>query len=111
LPDGLQERITWLHDTFDFDLLITGHATPRTFLTREELQPQSDYLTDLTAAIAAAQAAGHAPKSAEMTAFVLEALNQRWTGWRRYPERVEHHIANCFDYAAGVYPAPRSPRR
>jgi glyoxylase-like metal-dependent hydrolase (beta-lactamase superfamily II) len=110
LPADLQKRIEWLR-SFDFDLLITGHATPRVFLTKEELQPQSDYLTDLAAAIAAAEKAGHAPKSPEMTAFVLAALEARWTGWRRYPDRVGPHIANCFDYAAGIYPEPRLPRQ
>jgi hypothetical protein len=79
-------------------------------MTKDELQAQSDYLTDLVAAIDAAQKAGHAPKSNEMTAFVLKALEAQWTGWRRYPERVGPHIANCFDYAEGVYPAPRLPR-
>lgn len=108
-PPHLQERIEWLR-SFDFDLLLTGHATPRAFLTKEELQAQSDYLTDLVAAIEGARKAGHAPKSDEMTAFVLKALDARWKGWRRYPERVGPHIANCFDYAAGVYPEPRLPR-
>jgi len=111
LPADLQKRLVWLRETFDFDLMLTGHATPRTFLTKEELQPQSDYLTDLVAAIEGAQKAGHAPKSPDMTAFVLAALDARWTGWRRYPERVGPHIANCFDYAAGVYPEPRLPRQ
>src|SRR5947209_210837 len=30
IPERLQERIAWLRDTFDFDLMLTGHATPRT---------------------------------------------------------------------------------
>ena len=107
LPADLQRRIEWLRDTFDFDMLITGHATPRTFMTKEELQPQADYLTDLVAAIDGAQRAGHAARSPEMSAFVLAELQPRWQGWRRYPERVGQHIDNCFDYAEGVYPAPR----
>jgi glyoxylase-like metal-dependent hydrolase (beta-lactamase superfamily II) len=109
-PADLQKRIDWLR-SFDFDLLLTGHATPRTFLTKDELQAQSDYLTDLVAAIEGAERAGHAQKSPEMTAYVLAALDARWTGWRRYPDRVGPHIANCFDYAEGVYPAPRMPRQ
>jgi hypothetical protein len=111
VPQRLQERIAWLRDTFGFDMLLTGHATPRTFMTKEELQPQSDYLADLVAAIDGARKAGHPPKSPEMTEYVLKALDARWTGWRRYPDRVGPHIANCFDYAAGVYPEPRLPRQ
>jgi hypothetical protein len=102
-PEAMRRRLDWLRDTLDFDLQLTGHATPRTVITKDEFADQADYLTALEVGIRAATELGQAPKSPEMLLTVRELLDPRWTGWRRYPAQLETHIANVIDFANGDY--------
>jgi hypothetical protein len=104
-PEAMCKRLDWLRDNLDFDVQITGHATPRTVITKDEFADQAGYLRALDVAIKAARDLGQAPKSPEMLLTVRELLDPRWAGWRRYPAQLETHIANVIDFAAGQYEA------
>jgi hypothetical protein len=104
-PAAMRKRLDWLRDNLDFDMQITGHATPRTVITKAEFAAQAEYLTALEVAISAARELGQAPKSPEMLLTVRDLLDPRWTGWRRYPAQIETHIANVIDFNDGRFEA------
>lgn len=101
---AMLRRLDWFDQQPDFDIVITGHATPRLFCTREELAEQRRYLMDLDAAIERARAAGLPEKSPEMIAAVEAELAPRYSTWRRF-DCLATNVENAIDFAAGRSPA------
>ncbi len=85
-PDWIVERLQWIHDNLDFDVLVSGHATPQMTGTPADVLEQRQYYLDLSDAIAAAQAAGLADNSPEMVAAVRKTLEPKYASWRRFDE-------------------------
>ncbi|HLH23312.1 MAG TPA: MBL fold metallo-hydrolase [Chloroflexota bacterium] len=85
-PDWTARRLQWLHDTLDFDTVVSGHASPRITGTREDVLEARGYLLALSDAVEAAQAKGYADNSPEMQAAVREALTPKYGKWRRFDE-------------------------
>ena len=85
-PDWTVRRLDWIHANLDFDVLVSGHASPQITGTRQDVLEARGYLLDLSDAIAAAQAKGYADNSPEMHAAVREALTPKYGTWRRFDE-------------------------
>ena len=85
-PERIVERLQWIADNLEFDVLVSGHASPSMTGTRADVLEQRQYYLDLTDAVAAARAAGLADNSAEMVAAVRAALAPRYGAWRRFDE-------------------------
>src|SRR5256712_7252389 len=66
-PERIVERLQWLEDKLDFDVIVSGHATPQMSGTKQDVIEQRVYYRDLSDAIATARAAGLADGSPEMT--------------------------------------------
>ncbi len=99
-PDWIVERLQWLHDTFAFDVLVTGHAAPRMTATPADVLEQRQYYLDLSDAVAAARAAGHGDSSPEMVAAVRERLAPRYGDWRRFDEFLALNIEGLLRWRA-----------
>src|SRR5262249_25494253 len=69
-PERIVERLQWLESTLDFDVIVSGHATPLMSGTKQDVAEQRGYYRDLADAIATARAAGPADGSPEMTTLV-----------------------------------------
>src|SRR6266581_239247 len=91
-PDQIVERLKWLDDNLEFDILVSGHATPQMTGNKEDVPQQRQYYVDLSEAIAAAKAKGCADNSAEMTAAVRGSLAPRYGSWRRFDEFLALNI-------------------
>jgi len=103
-PDWMVERLQWIHDNLDFDVLVSGHSAPQMTGTKQDVLEQRQYYLDLSDAIAAAQKAGAADKSEEMTASVRTALAPKYGTWRRFDEFLPLNIEGMLDWRAGVTP-------
>jgi len=99
-PDRIVERLRWIYDSLDFDLLISGHASPQMGGTRGDVLEQRQYYLDLTEALASARAAGLADDSPELTAATRAALEPRYGSWRRFDEFLPLNIAGMIRWRA-----------
>jgi glyoxylase-like metal-dependent hydrolase (beta-lactamase superfamily II) len=99
-PDWIVERLQWIDDNLDFDILVSGHASPQMVGTRADVREQRQYYLDLSAAIAAARAAGLADNSPEMTAAVRAALEPKYSSWRRFDEFLALNIEGMIRWRA-----------
>jgi glyoxylase-like metal-dependent hydrolase (beta-lactamase superfamily II) len=87
------DRLQWLLDTFDFDVLIWGHGAGPTLLgTREDMRQHQQYYVDLVAAVAKARAAGAEDASEAMTDMVRAELAPRYGGWQNFPNGLPANI-------------------
>lgn len=100
-PDRIVERLQWIHDTLDFDALVSGHSLPHMTATKQDVAEQRQYYLDLSQAIDAARKAGHADGSAEMTNAVRASLDPTYSVWRRYPDMLEENIQGMIGWRAG----------
>ena len=57
-PNRIVERLQWIADNLQFDVLVSGHASPQLTGTRADVLEQRQYYLDLSDALAAARAAG-----------------------------------------------------
>jgi glyoxylase-like metal-dependent hydrolase (beta-lactamase superfamily II) len=95
------ERIDWLVDSLDFDVLVTGHATPQMTGTKGDLIEQRHYYLDLMSAIEKARGAGYADRSHEMTAEVRRRLVPCYGDWRRFEGCLASNITELLDWREG----------
>jgi glyoxylase-like metal-dependent hydrolase (beta-lactamase superfamily II) len=101
-PDQIVERLQWLHDNLDFDILVTGHATPSMTGTKEDVLQQRQYYLDLSEAIEGARAKGCADGSPEMVNAVRASLAPRYGSWRRFDEFLALNIEGMIGWRNGT---------
>ena len=104
-PERIVERLQWLEAKLDFDVIVSGHATPQMSGTKQDVAEQCGYYRDLTDAIATARAAGLADGSAEMTTRVRSILHPKYGAWRRFDEFLALNIQGMIAWRAGKSPA------
>jgi hypothetical protein len=104
-PDRIDERLRWLEANLDFDLIVSGHATPQLIGTKGDVIEQRRYYADLAGAIATARAAGLADASPEMTTLVRSILAPTYGGWRRFDEFLALNVEGMIAWRAGRSPA------
>ncbi|MGH7347446.1 MAG: MBL fold metallo-hydrolase, partial [Candidatus Rokuibacteriota bacterium] len=104
-PERIVERLQWLETKLDFDVIVSGHATPQMSGTKQDVAEQRGYYRDLTDAIATAQAAGLGDGSPEMTTLVRSLLHPRYGAWRRFDEFLALNIEGMIAWRAGKAPA------
>ena len=85
-PERTAERLEWIEKNLDFDILVSGHASPQMLGTRADVREARQYFLDLSAAMSAAEKTGHAAGSPEMVASVKSALAPKYGGWRRFED-------------------------
>jgi glyoxylase-like metal-dependent hydrolase (beta-lactamase superfamily II) len=99
-PDRTAERLEWIEKNLDFDVLISGHASPQMLGTRDDVRAARQYFLDLSQAMSSAQAAGHAPGSPEMVAAVKATLAPKYGSWRRFDEFLPLNIEGAIRWRA-----------
>jgi Metallo-beta-lactamase superfamily len=100
-PDWTVPRLQWIYDNLDFDVLVSGHASPQMVGTREDVLEQRQYYLDLSDTIDAAREGGLADSSAEMTEAVRASLQPRYGSWRRFDEFVPLNVDGMIRWRAG----------
>jgi glyoxylase-like metal-dependent hydrolase (beta-lactamase superfamily II) len=105
-PDWIVERLQWIADNLEFDVLVSGHASPQMTGTLTDVREQRQYYLDLTQAVAAAQAAGHADNSPEMLAAVRATLEPQYGNWRRFDEMLAMNVEGMLRWRAEVSAPP-----
>src|SRR4029453_3734954 len=68
-PERIVERLQWLEEKLDFDVIVSGDPRPERSGTKRDVAEQRGYYRDLSDAIATARAARLADGSAEVTAL------------------------------------------
>jgi glyoxylase-like metal-dependent hydrolase (beta-lactamase superfamily II) len=104
-PERIAARLQWIEDTLEFDVIVSGHATPQMSGTKQDVAEQRRYYGDLSAAIATARAAGLADGSPEMTLLVRSILHPQYGAWRRFDEFLALNIQGMIAWRAGRSPA------
>ena len=104
-PERIVERFHWIEDTLDFDIIVSGHATPQMTGTKQDVAEQRRYHLDLSDAIATARGAGLADGSPEMTTRVRSILYPKYRGWRRFDEFLPLNIEGMIAWRAGKSPS------
>ena len=104
-PDRIDERLRWIEDTLDFDVILSGHATPQMSGTKQDVVEQRRYYADLEDAIATARAVGLSDGSPEMTTLVRSLLHPKYGGWRRFDEFLALNIEGVIAWRAGKSPS------
>jgi hypothetical protein len=99
-PDWTVRRLQWIADNLDFDVLVSGHSSPRITGTRADVLEARGYLLDLSDAVAAAQAKGLADNSPEMTAAVRDALTPQYGTWRRFDQFLALNVEGLLRWRA-----------
>jgi glyoxylase-like metal-dependent hydrolase (beta-lactamase superfamily II) len=104
-PERIVERLQWIESALDFDVIVSGHATPQMSGTKQDVVEQRRYYGDLSEAIAAARAAGLADGSPEMTTLVQSILRPKYGAWRRFDEFLALNIDGMIAWRAGNSPS------
>src|SRR5437870_12408071 len=65
-PERIIERLQWLEDKLDFDVIVSGHATPQMSGTKQDVAEQRVYYRDHSDALPSARAAGRGDRSPEV---------------------------------------------
>jgi len=104
-PERIVERLQWIEDALDFDVIVSGHATPQMSGTKQDVVEQRRYYGDLSDAIATARAAGLADGSPAMTTLVRSLLHAKYGAWRRLDEFLALNIEGMIAWRAGKSPA------
>jgi len=97
--------VQWLEEKLDFDVIVSGHATPQMSGTKEDVVAQRGYYRDLSDAIATARAAGLADGTPEMTTLAGSILHPKYGGWRRFDEFLALNIQGMIAWRAGKSPS------
>jgi glyoxylase-like metal-dependent hydrolase (beta-lactamase superfamily II) len=100
-PDWIVPRLQWIYDNLDFDLLVSGHASPQMVGTRQDVAEQRQYYLDLLDAIASARAASLTDNSSELAAAVRSTLAPRYSSWRRFDEFLGLNIEGMLRWREG----------
>jgi len=104
-PDRIDARFRWMEADLDFDVIVSGHATPQMAGTKADVAEQRRYHEDLWGAIATARAAGLADDSPEMTTLVRGILAPRYGAWRRFDEFLALNVHGMLAWRAGRTPS------
>jgi glyoxylase-like metal-dependent hydrolase (beta-lactamase superfamily II) len=104
-PDRIDERLRWIEDTLDFDVILSGHATPQMSGTKQDVVEQRRYYEDLEDAIATARAVGLSDGSPERTTLVRSLLHPKYGAWRRFDEFLALNIEGVIAWRAGKSPS------
>ena len=104
-PDRIHERLRWIEDELDFDVILSGHATPQMCGTKGDVVEQRRYYEDLEGAIGTARAVGLSDGSPEMTTLVRSLLYPKYGAWRRFDEFLALNIEGVIAWRAGKSPA------
>jgi glyoxylase-like metal-dependent hydrolase (beta-lactamase superfamily II) len=104
-PDRINERFRWIEDHLDFDVILSGHATPQMSGTKQDVVEQRRYHEDLAAAIATARVVGLTDASPEMTTLVRSLLHPKYGAWRRFDEFLALNIEGMIAWRAGQSPS------
>src|SRR5882672_10122499 len=104
-PDRIDERLRFMEENLDFDVIVSGHATPQMTGGKQDVVEQRRYYADLAAAIATARAASLADASPEMTTLVRSILSPQYGGWRRFDEFLALNIEGMIAWRAGKSPS------
>src|SRR2546425_12949350 len=83
-PDRIVERFQWIEEKLDFDVIVSGHATPQMSGTKQDVVAQRGDYRDLSDAIATARAAGLADGTPEMTTLAGSILHPKYGGGGRF---------------------------
>jgi glyoxylase-like metal-dependent hydrolase (beta-lactamase superfamily II) len=104
-PERIAERLQWIEQALDFDVIVSGHATPQMGGTKQDVVEQRQYYGDLSDAIATARAVGLAEGSPEMTTLVRSLLHPKYGAWRRFDEFLGLNIQGMIAWRAGKSPS------
>jgi glyoxylase-like metal-dependent hydrolase (beta-lactamase superfamily II) len=104
-PDRIGARLRWIEEELDFDVIISGHATPQMSGTKQDVVEQRRYYEDLEAAIATARAVGLSDGSPEMTTLVRSLLHPKYGAWRRFDEFLALNVEGSIAWRAGKSPS------
>ena len=89
-PDLIAERLQWVHDQLDFDMVLSGHATPEWLSgTKQDVIEQRQYYLDLSSAVDTARAVGLQDASPEMKTLVRSMLAPKYRAWRRFDSEFQ----------------------
>jgi glyoxylase-like metal-dependent hydrolase (beta-lactamase superfamily II) len=100
-PDWIVPRLQWIYDNLDFDVLVSGHASPEMVGTRKDVLEQRQYYLDISESIDAARNRGLADNSPEMVNAVRDALTPRYGPWRRFDEFLALNVDGMIRWRAG----------
>jgi glyoxylase-like metal-dependent hydrolase (beta-lactamase superfamily II) len=104
-PERIVERLQWIEESLDVDVIVSGHATPQMSGTRQDVAEQRRYYLDLSGAIATARAAGLRDGSPEMVTLVRSILHPTYGAWRRFDEFLTLNVEGMIAWRAGKPPA------
>jgi len=104
-PERIVDCLQWIEEGLDFDVIVSGHATPQMSGTKQDVAAQRVYYRDLSDAIATARAAGLAEGSPEMTTLVGSILHPKYGTWRRFDEFLALNIQGMIAWRAGKSPS------
>ncbi len=99
-PARTAERLKWIAENLDFDVLVSGHPSPQMTGTVADVWEARQYFLDLSHAIESAQSAGHADGSPEMVAAVKSSLTPAYGSWRRFDEHFPLNVEGWFRWRA-----------
>jgi hypothetical protein len=100
-PERVIDRLQWVHDMLDFDILISGHNDPSMFCTKQDVLEQQQYFRDLVSAVQNARIAGLVDGSSEMQAAVRTKLEPQYGTWRRFERFVASNVEGVIGWKAG----------
>jgi hypothetical protein len=100
-PDRIVERLAWLTESLDFDVLVSGHATPSMVGSKADIIEGRQYYFDLSDAIDRARESGAADNSPRMFASVRATLAGEYGAWRRFDEMVDLNVEGMLRWRNG----------
>ena len=100
-PEHVVDRLRWIEESLDFDLIVSGHATPQMAGTKQDVTEQRQYYLALSDAIGTARAAGLADNSSEMITLVRGILHPKYGTWRRFDEFLTLNVEGMIAWRAG----------
>src|SRR5262249_21778896 len=104
-PERIVERLSWLESKLDFDVIVSGHATPQMSGTQQDVAEQPGYYADLTAPIATARAAPLPARPPRVTTLGRGMLQPDYGAGRRLDEFLALNVQGMIAWRAGKAPA------